>query len=220
LPGDGGKDRQLHAAGNGKDPRSARGDDSPLSVWSGWRQRKNAGGRRPEVRRDPRTRPPDSKHRADQTSQDDRKTRSREKVTAARREVMTDPKITPADLQRAIRNIPDFPQPGIQFKDITPVLADARLLAGCVDLLTAHLPAGSVDAVVGIDARGFIFAAAAAMKLRAGFVPVRKKGKLPHKTYEQSYDLEYGSNTIAIHVDAFQPGSRVLLVDDLLATGG
>ena len=133
---------------------------------------------------------------------------------------MTDPKITPADLQRAIRNIPDFPQPGIQFKDITPVLADARLLAGCVDLLTAHLPAGSVDAVVGIDARGFIFAAAAAMKLRAGFVPVRKKGKLPHKTYEQSYDLEYGSNTIAIHVDAFQPGSRVLLVDDLLATGG
>jgi adenine phosphoribosyltransferase len=77
-----------------------------------------------------------------------------------------------------------------------------------------------VDAVVGIDARGFIFAAAAAYKLKCGFVPVRKKGKLPHKTYEESYQLEYGSNTIAIHVDAVQPGSRVLLVDDLLATGG
>ena len=133
---------------------------------------------------------------------------------------MSDPKITPADLRRAIRNIPDFPQPGIQFKDITPVLADARLFRGCVDLLTAGYRPGSVDAVVGIDARGFIFAAAAAVKLEAGFVPVRKKGKLPHQTYEQSYDLEYGSNTIAIHVDAFKPGSRVLLVDYLLATGG
>ena len=133
---------------------------------------------------------------------------------------MSDPKITPADLRRAIRNIPDFPQPGIQFKDITPVLADARLFRGCVDLLTAGYRPGSVDAIVGIDARGFIFAAAAAVNLEAGFVPVRKKGKLPHQTYEQSYDLEYGSNTIAIHVDAFKPGSRVLLVDDLLATGG
>lgn len=133
---------------------------------------------------------------------------------------MSDPRVTPAELERAIRNVPDFPQPGIQFKDITPVLADPRLLAGCVDLLTAHHPPGSVDTVVGIDARGFIFASAAAMKLRAGFVPVRKKGKLPHTTYEQSYDLEYGSNTIAIHADAFKPGSRVLLVDDLLATGG
>ena len=133
---------------------------------------------------------------------------------------MSDPKVTAADLQRAIRNVPDFPQPGIQFKDITPVLADSRLLSGCIDLLTAHHPPGSVDAVVGIDARGFIFAAAAAMRLQAGFVPVRKKGKLPHTTYEQSYQLEYGSNTIAIHADAFKPGSRVLLVDDLLATGG
>ena len=133
---------------------------------------------------------------------------------------MSDSKVTSADLQRAIRNIPDFPQPGIQFKDITPVLADARLFSGCVDLLTANHRPGSVDAVVGIDARGFIFAAAVAVKLQAGFVPVRKKGKLPHKTHEQSYDLEYGSNTIAIHVDAFKPGSRVLLVDDLLATGG
>jgi len=133
---------------------------------------------------------------------------------------MSDPVVTPADLQRAIRNIPDFPQPGIQFKDITPVLADARLFSGCIDLLIANYKPGSVDAIVGIDARGFIFAAAAATRLRAGFVPVRKKGKLPHETYEESYDLEYGSNTIAIHVDAFKPGNRVLLVDDLLATGG
>ena len=128
--------------------------------------------------------------------------------------------LTPDDLAQAVRNIPDFPQPGIQFKDITPVLANAELFAAAIDLLTANVVPGSVDAVVGIDARGFIFAAAAAFKLKAGFVPVRKKGKLPFKTHEQSYDLEYGSNTVAIHVDAVQPGSRVLLVDDLLATGG
>src|SRR2546428_7675971 len=129
-------------------------------------------------------------------------------------------KVSPAELQQAIRNVPDFPLPGIQFKDITPVLADARLFAGSIDLLLDGFKPGSVDAVVGIDARGFIFAAAAALKLRAGFVPVRKKGKLPYQTHEQSYDLEYGSNTIAIHVDAVKPGSRVVLIDDLLATGG
>lgn len=127
---------------------------------------------------------------------------------------------TPAEIQAAIRNIPDFPKPGIQFKDITPVLASPRLFAGCIELLTANFKPGDVDAVVGIDARGFIFAAAAAVKLHAGFVPVRKKGKLPYQTREQSYDLEYGQNTVAIHVDALQPGSRVLLMDDLLATGG
>ena len=87
-------------------------------------------------------------------------------------------------------------------------------------MLTENIPPGSIDAVVGIDARGFIFAAAAAIKLGTGFVPVRKKGKLPFKTHEESYDLEYGSNTIAIHVDALRPGSRVVLLDDLLATGG
>ena len=124
------------------------------------------------------------------------------------------------DLARAIRSVPDFPQPGIDFKDITPVLADAKLFASCIDLLTANFKPGEVDAIVGIDARGFIFAAAAALKLECGFVPVRKKGKLPFQSYEQSYDLEYGSNTIAIHVDAVKPGSRVMLVDDLLATGG
>ena len=127
---------------------------------------------------------------------------------------------TPSDLEGAIRNIPDFPKPGIQFKDITPVLADARLFSSSIDLLIDGFRPGSVDAVVGIDARGFIFAAAAAVKLEAGFVPVRKKGKLPYQTHEQDYDLEYGTSTIAVHVDALKPGSRVLLLDDLLATGG
>ena len=127
---------------------------------------------------------------------------------------------TSADIRQAIRTVPDFPKPGIQFKDITTVLADAALFAGSIDLLTGDFQPGSVDVVVGIDARGFIFAAGAALKLQAGFVPVRKKGKLPYQTHEQSYDLEYGSNTIAIHTDAIKHGSRVILVDDLLATGG
>jgi adenine phosphoribosyltransferase len=128
--------------------------------------------------------------------------------------------VTAKEIEQAIRNVPDFPKPGIQFKDITPVLADARLFAGSIDLLTERFQPGSVDAVVGIDARGFIFAAAAATKLRAGFVPVRKKGKLPHQTIEQDYALEYGHATVAMHVDALKPGARVLLIDDLLATGG
>ena len=129
-------------------------------------------------------------------------------------------KVTPAELQKAIRNIPDFPLAGIQFKDITPLLADARLFAGSIDLLIDSFKPGTIDAVIGIDARGFIFAAAAALKLKAGLVPVRKKGKLPYSTLEQSYDLEYGSSTIAIHTDAVRKGSRVLIIDDLLATGG
>ncbi|MBM3880713.1 MAG: adenine phosphoribosyltransferase [Verrucomicrobia bacterium] len=133
---------------------------------------------------------------------------------------MSTPTVTPADLERAIRNVPDFPKPGIQFKDITPVLQDPRLFAASVELLTADLAPGSIQAVVGIDARGFIFAAAAAFKLGAGLVPIRKSGKLPYRTFEQSYDLEYGSNTLAVHVDAVPSGSRVLLLDDLLATGG
>ena len=128
--------------------------------------------------------------------------------------------VTPIEIERAIRNVPDFPKPGIQFKDITPVLADARLFAGSIELLTANFKPGTVDAVVGIDARGFIFAAAAATRLHAGFVPVRKKGKLPYKTIEQDYALEYGHATVAMHTDALKPGARVLLIDDLLATGG
>ncbi len=129
-------------------------------------------------------------------------------------------KVTAAEIEAAIRTVPDFPKPGIQFKDITPLLADARLFAGAIDLLTAQFSPGSIDAVVGIDARGFIFAAAAATKLNAGFVPVRKRGKLPFTTIEQDYALEYGNATVAIHTDAIRAGSRVLLIDDLLATGG
>ncbi len=130
------------------------------------------------------------------------------------------PNVTPAEIAAAIRNVPDFPKAGIQFKDITPLLADARLFAGTIDLLCDGFKPGAVDSVVGIDARGFIFASAAAIKLGAGFVPVRKKGKLPFKTHEQDYALEYGTATVAMHVDALKPGSRVLLIDDLLATGG
>ena len=124
------------------------------------------------------------------------------------------------ELEQSIRNVPDFPKPGIQFKDITPVLADGRLFDATVQYLLADVPLGSVDKIVGIDARGFIFGAAAAQRLGVGFVPVRKKGKLPWETHEQSYDLEYGSNTVAVHTDAVTPGERILLVDDLLATGG
>jgi len=133
---------------------------------------------------------------------------------------MTSNSISKAQIEKAIRNVPDFPKPGIQFKDITPVLADARLFSGSIDLLVEGIEPGSIDAVVGIDARGFIFAAAAAIRLNAGFVPVRKKGKLPYQTHEEDYALEYGTATVAMHVDALRPGSRVLLVDDLLATGG
>ncbi len=128
--------------------------------------------------------------------------------------------VTVEEIASRVRNIPDFPKPGIQFKDITPVLADAKIFAGAIDLLTLNYVPGDIDTVVGIDARGFIFAAGAALKLQAGFVPIRKKGKLPFETHEASYDLEYGSNTVAIHTDAIKPGSNVLLVDDLLATGG
>lgn len=130
------------------------------------------------------------------------------------------PAPTVSEIEKAIRNVPDFPKPGIQFKDITPLLADARLFAGTIDLLTDGFKPGSVDAVVGIDARGFIFAAAAAIKLDAGFVPVRKIGKLPFQTIQQDYALEYGSATVAMHIDALKSGARVLLIDDLLATGG
>ncbi len=128
--------------------------------------------------------------------------------------------MTAETIKNAIRNVPDFPETGIQFKDITPVLADPNLFEAAIDLLIEGSAPGDVDAVVGIDARGFILGAAAALKLKTGFVPVRKKGKLPYKTHEESYELEYGTNTVAIHTDALQPGKRVILMDDLLATGG
>lgn len=133
---------------------------------------------------------------------------------------MSENNVTADDIKQAIRNVPDFPELGIQFKDITPVLASGRLFAGTIELLAQRHASGSIDSVVGIDARGFIFAAAVAVRLGVGFVPVRKKGKLPFDTHEESYDLEYGSNTVAIHTDAVSKGSRVLLMDDLLATGG
>jgi adenine phosphoribosyltransferase len=117
-----------------------------------------------------------------------------------------------------IRDVPDYPQPGILFKDITPLLADAAALRMVVTALAARF--GPIDMVAGIEARGFILAAPVACHLGAGFVPVRKQGKLPAATYAESYQLEYGTATIEVHRDAFIPGQRVLIVDDVLATGG
>jgi adenine phosphoribosyltransferase len=117
-----------------------------------------------------------------------------------------------------IRDIPDYPKQGVVFKDITPLLADAEGFAAVVDALASGH--GPVDKVAGIEARGFILASPVALRLNAGFVPVRKKGKLPAVTYSQDYELEYGSATLEVHRDAFAPGERVLVVDDVLATGG
>ena len=123
-------------------------------------------------------------------------------------------------LQSSLRVVPDFPKPGIQFVDITPVLQNGQLFRLLVNLIVERYAKKQIDVVAGVDARGFIIGAAAACLLGAGFVPIRKKGKLPHVTVEQSYDLEYGSATVQLHEDAIRPGQRVLLVDDLLATGG
>jgi adenine phosphoribosyltransferase len=123
-------------------------------------------------------------------------------------------------LSSRVRDVPDYPRPGVLFKDISPLLADHVAFAGAVDAIVAHRGRGTVDKVVGIEARGFIVAAPVAYHFGAGFVPVRKKGKLPSATYEATYDLEYGSATIEVHQDAFEPGDRVLVVDDVLATGG
>jgi adenine phosphoribosyltransferase len=123
-------------------------------------------------------------------------------------------------LRDAIRDVPDFPKPGILFKDITPVLADGRLLTLAIDGMLEAFAGQKVDKVVGVDARGFIFGAMMAQRLGAGFVPVRKKGKLPWKTRGVDYSLEYGTNSVEMHLDALAPGEHVLLADDLLATGG
>jgi adenine phosphoribosyltransferase len=123
-------------------------------------------------------------------------------------------------LKAAVRDVPDFPKPGILFKDITPVLTDPKLFRVAVDLFAKRHRDKGIRKVAVIDARGFLFGAAVAYKLKAGVVPIRKKGKLPYQTFEESYDLEYGSATLAIHVDSFSPGEPVLLIDDLLATGG
>jgi adenine phosphoribosyltransferase len=118
-----------------------------------------------------------------------------------------------------IRDIPDFPKPGVGFKDITPLLASAAGYRAAVTELAASAPPG-IDVVVGMEARGFIFAGPVALELGAGFVPVRKPGKLPGDVYTQSFSLEYGDETLAVHTDAILPGARVLVIDDVLATGG
>ena len=118
-----------------------------------------------------------------------------------------------------IRDVPDWPKPGVVFKDITPLLGDARGFCAAVDELVALAP-GPIDLVVGMEARGFIFAAPVALKLGAGFVPVRKPGKLPRPVFEESFALEYGHETLTVHKDAIKPGARVMVVDDVLATGG
>jgi len=123
-------------------------------------------------------------------------------------------------LRAALRTVPDFPKPGIQFIDITPILRDPRLFGLAIDLFCKRYENLGLEAVVAVDARGFIFGGAIARQLGIGFIPVRKKGKLPYRTREQSYDLEYGSATIAVHEDALRPGQRAALVDDVLATGG
>lgn len=123
-------------------------------------------------------------------------------------------------LRAAVRDVVDFPKPGIIFKDITPILANGPLFQQSISLLCETAGSTKIDKVVGIDARGFIFAAAVADRLGAGFVPIRKKGKLPWKTRQTSYSLEYGESVVELHEDAIQPGESILLVDDLLATGG
>ncbi len=123
-------------------------------------------------------------------------------------------------IQAAIRDVPDFPKKGILFKDITPVLADPVLFKSAVDLLAERHLKSRIDLVCAIEARGFLFGAGVAYRLGAGVVPVRKKGKLPYRTVEATYDLEYGTATLQMHEDGLWKGARVLLVDDLLATGG
>jgi adenine phosphoribosyltransferase len=123
-------------------------------------------------------------------------------------------------MRAAVRDVPDFPQPGIIFKDITPVLADPALFRLTIDALAEGLKEAGITKVMGIDARGFIFAGAVADRLGLGFIPVRKKGKLPWETVQVAYALEYGENVMEMHRDAVAPGERVWLIDDVLATGG
>ncbi len=123
-------------------------------------------------------------------------------------------------LESYVRNIPDFPKKGVSYKDITPLLLDPEAMRLAVNLFMQNLPHTNIDKVVGIESRGFFFATLLAEKLNAGFIPVRKPGKLPHRTHTENYDLEYGSDTLEIHEDAIKKGEKVLLHDDVLATGG
>ncbi len=123
-------------------------------------------------------------------------------------------------LTSALRDVPDFPKPGILFKDITPILGDPDLFREAIDLMAERHRGQTIDKVAAVEARGFIFGVGVAQALNAGFIPVRKTGKLPYETVEVSYELEYGTATIALHSDAINEGEKVLVIDDLLATGG
>jgi adenine phosphoribosyltransferase len=138
---------------------------------------------------------------------------------------MFDPEWLPSEhalkyLKAHLRNVPDFPKPGILFKDITPLLADPRAFHITIDLLSQRFIGDHIDVVVGVESRGFIFGGALSARLNASFVPVRKPGKLPAQTDRVAYDLEYGKAELEMHVGSIEPGARVLIVDDLLATGG
>jgi adenine phosphoribosyltransferase len=124
------------------------------------------------------------------------------------------------DLEQYIRGIPDWPKKGILFRDITPLLAAPKAFAAAVDALSTGFTKAGIEYVAAVEARGFIFGAAVAKKLGAGFVPIRKEGKLPFETESVTYDLEYGTDTLEVHSDAIKKGAKVLMVDDLLATGG
>src|SRR5436853_1657047 len=123
-------------------------------------------------------------------------------------------------LRAAVRDVPDFPKAGIVFKDITPILQDGVLFRASIDLFLEQCRGKQIDKVVGIDARGFLFGSAVAYELGIGFVPLRKKGRLPYKTESASYTLEYGEAEMELHIDAIEPGEKIVLIDDLLATGG
>ena len=127
---------------------------------------------------------------------------------------------TLGQVKALIRDVPDFPQPGIVFKDITPLLADRNAFSSIIDLIVVHYGRGNIDKVVGIEARGFILDSPVAYHFGAGFVPVRKEGKLPWNSEREEYALEYGTAVLEVHQDAIDPGERVLIVDDVLATGG
>lgn len=128
--------------------------------------------------------------------------------------------LDPDYIRRRIRTVPDWPEPGVMFRDITPLLQDPRTLRVLVDMFVHRYMDADLDLVAGIDARGFILGAIVAYELNLGFVPIRKKGKLPFTTVAEEYELEYGSATVELHADACRPGDRVLLIDDLIATGG
>jgi len=123
-------------------------------------------------------------------------------------------------LRAAVRDVPDFPKPGIIFKDITPILSHGKLFRASIDIFLDRCRSQHIDKVVGIDARGFLFGSAVAYELGVGFVPLRKKGRLPYKTESAKYTLEYGEAEMELHIDAIESGERIILIDDLLATGG